>query len=400
MKHFKLLPTSPIALFLVLLIVSGSCDQPERSSSNQETHQKIVYEDILQPSIHLSELFDAYEVLILDDAGGQALFGNITNVMEVDERLIVFDNEIAHAIFVFDREGNFIFKTEQGEGPTQTLSIEDFSVDEHNMQLVVLDNGAMSIKFFDLADGSFVKSIKINDYHHGITHTNDKIWLKNPLDVAQNKYDKAKIIALDPHDNEDDVSITHLPLLTGEGEAYTRFIAGDIAFLKAGSTIFYAEDWGNKIYSFAGEDGRLLNQVEINFGEAGFYNFTNRIKSETDLQNILSNNSLQFINNSRNARSGNQIIYSISSGPDLNYLFVNADFSQLIAYKAINNDLFDILLMPFIGSSHDAAYIAYRPEIISYFHDNGLLNEAFMEALGPQFDGSNANPVLVKLSNR
>lgn len=398
MKHFNL--SKVLTLGLLTIITSGSCtSKPQNTLSEQATHQKIVYEDLLQPSINLTELFNAYEVVVLDDADGQAQLGDITNLMELDDRLIVLDNEIAQAIFVFDRAGNFLFKTERGEGPTQTLSIEDFTIDEDNMQLIILDNGAMSIKFFDLADGNFLQSIKINDYQYGITHTNGKIWLKNSFDVAENKYNKAKIIALDPHDNEDDVSITHLPLLTEEGEAYSRYVASDIAFLKAGSTIFYAEDWGNKIYSFSGKDGSLLNQVEINFGEAGFHNYTNRIKSGTDLQKILSNNSLRYINNSGNVRSGDQIIYSISNGPEVNYLFVETDFSQLAAYKTVDNDLFDVPLMPFIGSSPDAAYIAYRPEIISYFHDNGLLNEAFMDALGPQFDGSNVNPVLVRLFN-
>jgi hypothetical protein len=399
MKHFKPLRTFPIAPLLVLLILSGSCDQPERSASNQATHQKIVYEDILQPSVHLSELFNTYEVVVLDDAEGKAMFGDITKVLEANGKTVVFDKENANSVFVYDQQGSFIFKTEQGEGPTQTLSIEDFTIDEDSMQLIVLDNGAMSIKFFDLEDGSFVKSIKINDYHYGIMYTNGKIWLKNSFDVAKSKYDKAKIIVLDPHANEENTAITPLPLLKGEDEAYTRFVAGDITFLKAGSTIFYAQEWGNKIYSFS-EDGNLLDQIEIDFGEAGFHNFSSRIKSEADLRNTLSNNSLLFINNSANARSGDQLIYSISNGADLNFLFVNADFSQLTAYKAIDNDLFDILLMPFIGSSNNAAYMAYRPEIMSYFHGNGLLNETFIDVLGQEFDGSNANPILVRLLNQ
>src|SRR5690606_39921619 len=99
-------------------------------------------------------------------------------------------------------------------------------------------------------------------------------------------------------------------------------------------------------------------------------------------------------------RCGDQLIYSISNGPNLNFLFVNADFSDMTAYKAIDNDLFDILLMPFIGSSQNAAYMAYRPEIIAYFHGNDLLNETFICALGQDFDGSNANPILVRLLNQ
>src|SRR5690606_524269 len=226
----------PVALILLIGFVSSSCKKPENARSEQAIVQRIVYEEILQPAVHLSELFNAYGVVVLDDSDGQALLGDITNVMEIDDRLVVFDNEIAQAISVFGKEGNFIFKTEQEDGPTQTLPIEYFTIDEDHMQLIVLDNGAMSIKFFDLANGNFLKSIKINDYHYGSAHTNGKIWLENSLDVAQNKYDNAKIIALDPHDSEEDAAITPLSLLTGEGEAYTRFVAGDVTFLKAGST--------------------------------------------------------------------------------------------------------------------------------------------------------------------
>src|SRR5690606_27650390 len=398
MKHFNL--SKVLTLGLLTIITSGSCtSKPQNTLSEQATHQKIVYEDLLQPSINLTELFNAYEVVVLDDADGQAQLGDITNLMELDDRLIVLDNEIAQAIFVFDRAGNFLFKTERGEGPTQTLSIEDFTIDEDNMQLIILDNGAMSIKFFDLADGNFLQSIKINDYQYGITHTNGKIWLKNSFDVAENKYNKAKIIALDPHDNEDDVSITHLPLLTEEGEAYSRYVAGDIAFLKAGSTIFYAEDWGNKIYSFS-ENGSLLNQIEIDFGKDGFHNYSDQIDSESDLSNIFENHSTKYIMGMGNAGNSEKIIYTVSNGGALNYFFANADLTDIAVYEDINNDLFATPVMPFIGSSDKAVYMVYRPEFLEYFDSQGMLNEEFKKALGTDFNGSTSNQVLVRLSNQ
>lgn len=389
----------PVALILLIGFVSSSCKKPENARSEQAIVQRIVYEEILQPAVHLSELFNAYGVVVLDDADGQALLGDITNVMEIDDRLVVFDNEIAQAIFVFDSEGNFIFKTDQGEGPTQTLSIEDFTIDENNMQLIVLDNGAMSIKFFDLADGKFVKSIKINDYHYGITHAKGKIWLENSLNVARNKYDNAKVIALDPHDNEESTSITPLPLLTGEGETYTRFVAGDLAFLKAGSTIFYAKEWGNKIYSFS-EDGSLLNQIEIDFGKDGFHNYSDQINSEGDLSNVFENHSTKYIMGMGNAGNSEKIVYTVSNGDAVNYFFANADLTDIAAYEDINNDLFATPVMPFIGSSDKAVYMVYLPEFLEYFDSQGMLNEEFKKALGTDFDGSTSNPVMVRLYNK
>lgn len=389
----------PVALILLIGFVSSSCKKPENARSEQAIVQRIVYEEILQPAVHLSELFNAYGVVVLDDADGQALLGDITNVMEIDDRLVVFDNEIAQAIFVFGKEGNFIFKTEQGDGPTQTLSIEDFTIDEDHMHFIVLDNGAMSIKFFDLANGNFLKSIKINDYHYGIAHTNGKIWLENSLDVAQNKYDNAKIIALDPHDSEEDAAITPLSLLTGEGEAYTRFVAGDVTFLKAGSTVFYAQEWGNKIYSFS-EDGSLLNQIEIDFGKDGFHNYSDQIDSESDLSNIFENHSTKYIMGMGNAGNSEKIIYTVSNGGALNYFFASADLRDIAAYEDIKNDLFATPVMPFIGSSDKAVYMVYRPEFLEYFDSQGMLNEEFKKALGTDFDGPTSNPVLVRLSDQ
>lgn len=285
-KQFKLPQAAAIGLFLGALIGFGSCKKPQNSASVQGLSQKIVYEEILQPSVNLSELFNAYEVIILDDAEGMAMFGDVTKVMEANNKMVIFDNEIASSIFVYDKQGNFIFKTNEGEGPTETLLIEVFCIDETNNQLVVLDNGAMSIKFYDLANGEFVKSIKLNDHHFGISSVNGTVWLKNSLGVAQSKYDNAKLIALKHNGNEDDFSITNLPLMTEDGEEYTRYVAGDIAFLKSGSQTFYAEGYGHKIYSLSIDDGTLLNTVEIDFGKDGFHNVSAQIKSERDLPNI------------------------------------------------------------------------------------------------------------------
>jgi hypothetical protein len=230
MKHVNLLRGGACGLFLVVLVGFGSCNKPERSTSDQRSHQKIVYEDILQPSVDLSKLFDADEVVVLDDAEGETMFGDIAKIIEANDKTVAFDKETANSVFVYDLEGNFIFKTDQGEGPTQTLLIEDFCIDEASNHLLVLDNGAMSIKFYDLENGNFVKSTKLKDYHDGIASVNGTIWLKNSVDVAQRKYDKAKIISLEDYDNEEGGSITNLPLLAEDGEEYLRYVSGHCFF--------------------------------------------------------------------------------------------------------------------------------------------------------------------------
>jgi hypothetical protein len=400
MKHVNLLRSATVGLFLVVLIGSESCNKPERSASDQRSHYKIVYEDILQPSVHLSELFNTYEMVVLDDAEGKAMFGDITKVLEANGRTVVFDKETANSIFVYDRQGNFIFKTDKGEGPTQTLLIEDFCVDEGNNQLVVLDNGAMSIKFYDLENGTFVKSTKLKDYHDGIACVDGKVWLKNSVDVAQSKYDKAKIISLKDYDNEESLSINNLPLLAEDGEQYARYVSGDIAFLKTGSQTFYAEGYGHNIYSLSNEDGSVVNAIEIDFGKDGFHNYSDQIESEGDLSRIFEKHSTKYIMGMGNAGNSKKIIYTISNGGTVNYFFASTDLSDIAAYEDINNDLFVTPVMPFIGSSDKAVYMVYRPEFLEYFDSQGMLNEEFKKALGTDFDGSTSNPVLVRLSDQ
>lgn len=98
-----------------------------------------------------------------------------------------------------------------------------------------------------------------------------------------------------------------------------------------------------------------------------------------------------------NAVNTDKIIYSISNEEGLNYLFADTDLSNITAYEDINNDLFGIPVMPFTGSSDRAVYMVYRPEIVEYFHNNGLLGESFQAALGVDFDASTSNPVLIRL---
>lgn len=202
------------------------------------------------------------------------------------------------------------------------------------------------------------------------------------------------------YDNEGSLSITSLPLLAEDGEEYMRYVSGDIAFLKTGSQIFYAEGYGHNIYSLSNEDGPFVNAVEIDFGKDGFHNYSDQIKTEGDLSRVFDNHSTKYIMGMGNAGNSKKIIYTISNGGAVNYFFANTDLSDIAAYEDINNDLFATPVMPFIGSSDKAVYMAYRPEFVEYFDSQGMLNEEFKKALGNDFDASISNPLLVKLYNK
>jgi len=84
------------------------------------------------------------------------VIGNVTKLIETDDRFYILDSRSAKRIFAFDKSGKYLFTIgNNGKGPREYLIPSDFCVDMINNYILIID-AEKKILMFDL-NGNFIK---------------------------------------------------------------------------------------------------------------------------------------------------------------------------------------------------------------------------------------------------
>jgi hypothetical protein len=136
-----------LIIFLIFGIVLFSCNSPEYTSSIDLTKNH---------TVSVFDVFSDVKVIKLETTE-KNLINEIKRIKYYDSRYLILD-ERSQQIFCFDEDGSFVYKIDsQGRGQGEYHYITDFSIDEKNKQMVVLDPVVQRVHFFDL-NGSFLSS--------------------------------------------------------------------------------------------------------------------------------------------------------------------------------------------------------------------------------------------------
>jgi hypothetical protein len=168
-KNKTILFIAYLALFSALVSCSGEKKdlKDSLSISKLNKNENIINIDldkarINEPS-YISFLFRKATPIILE-TNDEILLRTINNIAVYDDLILVLDRETAKGVFAFNREGKFIRRFGQiGQGPGEYISPYDFTIDYENKLIYILDDEMRKINSFGLPDGSFIKSIKIQD---------------------------------------------------------------------------------------------------------------------------------------------------------------------------------------------------------------------------------------------
>lgn len=143
----KLVFLNRLALFFFSGIVFLSCTTSDYSSSIDLTKNH---------TVSVFDVFSDVKVIKLETMENN-LINEIRRIQYYDSRYFILD-ERSQQIFCFDEDGSFVYKIDsQGRGQGEYHYITDFSIDEKNKQMVVLDPVVQRVHFFDL-NGSFLSS--------------------------------------------------------------------------------------------------------------------------------------------------------------------------------------------------------------------------------------------------
>ncbi|MBW6480117.1 MAG: 6-bladed beta-propeller [Bacteroidales bacterium] len=195
------------------------------------------------------EQFIPYDILpILDsvkfvqlELTEDSFIGEISKVVVFEDQIYIFD-KLSYSLFVFDLNGNYIFKIANfGRGPGEYIQIDYFDIDFQKKQIVLTDLMSYSVLRYDL-NGDFISQQKIPFWIEAITPTFDGGFAlysnyRRNLDTFKKEYN---LLLLD--------SMMHI---TDAWFSYnsSNFINPVIKFPLSGSGTFYT--YNNEPYFFS-----------------------------------------------------------------------------------------------------------------------------------------------------
>lgn len=141
---------------LTLVIGCGLCSCASRSSVEAGDPEKNILINRITDK-DLSEFFTEIDYLPLY-LPEDVVFGGIDKILGTSDRFYIKDIT-GQAIFIFDKNGNFIRRIHQaGRGPNEYLRIDSFALDHQNKKIVLSDIDSRKILLFDF-DGNYEKTI-------------------------------------------------------------------------------------------------------------------------------------------------------------------------------------------------------------------------------------------------
>jgi hypothetical protein len=140
--------------------------------TNKKKTQEIAVNDNLQvidvdnakeeDKILLSDLFSSVKTIILETKD-DILLGKINGIQVYKDLIFVMDSRRNIGVYIFNKEGKFIRKIgNRGMGPGEYLKISDFTIDEDNENIYLMDCDAKKIYKYKIT-GKFENAIALEN---------------------------------------------------------------------------------------------------------------------------------------------------------------------------------------------------------------------------------------------
>ena len=153
---------------LVLVILLLSCKESTRNFSRETEGVSLLtnLEKAIEVNIDLNNDCLPFDSLMTKvsyvklETTGDNLIGEISQLLFVDDKIIVVDVWKSKIITVYDMKGHYLYKIgSQGQGPQEYAFFTHVSLTPDKKMLVITDMGSTSLKYYSI-DGQFIKSIK------------------------------------------------------------------------------------------------------------------------------------------------------------------------------------------------------------------------------------------------
>ena len=194
---------------LVLVILLLSCKESTRNFSRKTEGVSLLtnIEKAIEVNIDLNNDCLPFDSLMTKvnyvklETTGDNLIGEISQLLFVDDKIIVVDVWKSKIITVYDMKGHYLYKIgSQGQGPQEYAFFTHVSLTPDKKMLVITDMGSTSLKYYSI-DGQFIKSIKCPYWFTTSEFVTDNLiagfWSGGTVILGENKNYKPLLVITD-----------------------------------------------------------------------------------------------------------------------------------------------------------------------------------------------------------
>ncbi len=150
-----------LKIFLVFVALFSGCKSDHGFKFSTSHILDLSKPDFFEDG-YLSEIVDTSSIKKVElEFSENAAIGDINKIIEFDDKIFVFDRFYSKKVIAFDLDGNFLYQVgRQGDGLGEYSGIADFSINEYDKQIILLDGG--QILAYEMGKGTYVNSKKLN----------------------------------------------------------------------------------------------------------------------------------------------------------------------------------------------------------------------------------------------
>jgi len=173
----------PYYLFLILSLIlfNYSCNSHDENLNDNGALINMNIDSILSDNpITFSSIFSDFELIPLQTTE-ESIFSYIDDIKVIGDTLFIFDRTITKSILLFSKDGKFLNKIKKvGRGPGEYIYPTGFDLDPVEKKAYIFDYQSKNIITYDF-NGTFQKSIKLNEKYSSFIKTKEGFYLFKPL---------------------------------------------------------------------------------------------------------------------------------------------------------------------------------------------------------------------------
>jgi len=166
MKLISIYLIKIICFFIFLFALSGcitknSAEELSNLDSSNQMYNINIDLSNGKEVVKYSTFFKNLKIIKLEN-NNNAIIGNIDKMQRYKNLIVIMDGHKSKGVFIFSIEGQFIRKIGGiGNGPEEYSNPEDFTIDDINGLIYILDSEAKKINKYNLIDGKYLASISL-----------------------------------------------------------------------------------------------------------------------------------------------------------------------------------------------------------------------------------------------
>jgi len=217
---------------------------PLTIAKKKESKYEVNLDGKQENSADLSTYFMNAKTIILESKE-DCYIGQINEIQVFNKYIFILDRYIAKSLFVFDRNGSFVRRIGNlGQGPGDYIQLEDFTVDQENGFIFLLDYGERVHKY--RFDGSFVQTttIKVKNANvNFIQYYNNKLYLS----VLPYKPTSDDFMLMEMNLNNGEILSKTLPYKYNKGWAKPIIMGHSFFISRSNNLVLYSQTFMDNI---------------------------------------------------------------------------------------------------------------------------------------------------------